>query len=150
MSSPDYGPTPFIFGGNAETRDLSKFHPPSPQMTLLCETYFHRCDPLFKVLHKPTMTKVFATTGNNLSTIESPGVESVMFAIYYVSITSLQEDECFRYFREEKDKLLRRYKYATEIALSKADFLNSMELEPLQAFTIYLVRNCTLFHIPTQ
>jgi len=63
----------------------------------------------------------------------------VMFAMYFGSVTSMDDQECMRYFREGKDRLLRRYKYATEVALTNADFLNSMELAPLQALTIYLV-----------
>lgn len=135
----DYGPTPFIFSSNKEIRQLRKLHPPSPQMAILFDTYFHRCDPLFKILHKPTMAKVFERAENDLSAIERAGDEAIMFVMYYAGISSMSEEECMKYFREDQDELLRRYKYGTEIALVNANFLNSMELEPLQAFSLYLV-----------
>lgn len=139
--SSEHGPTPFIFNNHAGIQGLREFHPPSPQMALLFDMYFHHCDTILKVLHKPTMAQLFTRAGNNISDIGSAGNECLMFAMYYASVTGIAEDECLRYFQEKKEKLVTRYKYATEIALTNADFLNSMELAPLQALSIYLVSN---------
>jgi hypothetical protein len=40
---------------------------------------------------------------------------------------------------EERSALLTRYRASVEVALAKADFLNTVELSTLQALAIFLV-----------
>lgn len=67
-------------------------------------------------------------------------MQALMFAIYFAAITSLTPDECMIQFGEQKDDLLKRYRFGTEQALAHAELLNSMEMVTLQALVIYLVR----------
>lgn len=49
-------------------------------------------DPIVKLLHVPTMTKIVKDLRSDMSTM-TPGVEALMFAIYLAAITSMEHDE---------------------------------------------------------
>lgn len=66
-------------------------------------------------------------------------MEALLFAMYYSAITSLTPDQCVQMFQADKDLLLKRYRRDVEVALGKADVLNSTELGTLQALVIFLV-----------
>lgn len=67
------------------------------------------------------------------------GLEALMFAMYFIATTSLTQEQCLRVLGQDRDKLVAQYKYGTEAALANVDFLSSMQVMPLQAFSIYLV-----------
>ena len=115
-------------------------HPNPSQISTLCTLYLRNCDPVYKVLHRPTLLRQVAAASANLDDI--PGgksTEALLFAIYYCAITSLTPDECVQMFQSDKNLLLTRYRRGLEIALGKADFLNSNDLVTLQALVIFLV-----------
>ncbi|KAI9794244.1 MAG: hypothetical protein M1816_006170 [Peltula sp. TS41687] len=130
----------FLFSSDAGTTDLRSFHPPSSQMRLLCDIFFSRVDPHFKVLHRPTVKACILAAAENRNLLDSGGgQEALVFAIYFAAITSMTQDECINYFGIDRQSLLVRYKCGCETALANTDFLNSMELSTLQAFVIYLM-----------
>jgi hypothetical protein len=67
------------------------------------------------------------------------GLECLMFAMYYGSVTSMWEEECRAFFGEEKSVLLARYRFGVEQALARADFLQTDEMIVLQAFVLFLI-----------
>ena len=135
----------FFFKNNTEKTSLQLLHPSSPQIAILSDIFFTRVDPIFKVLHRPTVKTSMIAAAKDLDRIAGgSGQESLMFAIYFAAVTTLTAEECKQYFRRDKDSLLVQYKYGTETALANADFLNSMELVTLQAFVIFLVSEILL------
>lgn len=119
---------------------MRSLHPTPPQIIMLSDIFFSRVDPLFKVLHRPTVKKLMSAAADSMDHIDTGGgQEALMFAIYFAAITSLSQDECLRYFHQDREALAAHYKHAIEVALTNADFLNSMDLVTLQAFVIYLV-----------
>ena len=143
ISSPSNSPYPdthFVFGARGQPTDLRSLHPFAPQIAALTEIYFNNCDPLFKVLHKPTCQPAVLGAADNLAhgPIDS-GLEALMFAMYYLATTSLSEQQCLQLLGQDRDKLIAQYKYGTEAALANADFLGSFDMVTLQALAIYLV-----------
>ncbi len=129
-----------MFGHASDVQPLRSLHPNPSQISMLCTLYVRNCDPVYKVLHRPTLLRQVAAASANLDDI--PGgksMEALLFAIYYCSITSLTPEQCVQMFQSDKDLLLARYKSGVEIALGKADFLNSTDLVTLQALVIFLV-----------
>lgn len=53
--------------------------------------------------------------------------------------TSLLPEECFQEFGESQQVLLKKYRFALEQALARANCLDSEEIVVLQAFVIYLI-----------
>ncbi|KAF2139590.1 uncharacterized protein K452DRAFT_320242 [Aplosporella prunicola CBS 121167] len=130
----------FIFSGDMESADLRWVHPPGPQIEMLSDVYFDRIDPTFKLLHKPTVNPwLLAAAADAANIPRSGGVEALMFAMYYAAVISLSDADCLKVLGKDRTNLAAQYRHCTEIALANADFLNSKELETLQAFVLYLV-----------
>jgi hypothetical protein len=66
-------------------------------------------------------------------------LEALKFAIYYAAATTLNAEQCIKQLGEEKSTLLIRYRSSIELALARADFVNTLELSTLQALVIFLV-----------
>lgn len=118
--------------------------PPKPhQIFIFCDVYLANVEPIFKVLHGPSLRKYLQENAAELDC--SPGrrgLEALRFAIYYTAVTSMDTGECRHRIGEDKTVLLARYRAGTESALAKADFINTVEMSTLQALTIYLVSTC--------
>ena len=118
--------------------------PPKPrQVYTFCDIYLANVDPIFKVLHGPSLRKYLQENAAELDC--SPGrrgLEALNFAIYYAAVTSMDIGECRHRIGEDRTVLLARYRAGTESALAKADFINTVEMSTLQALTIYLVGAC--------
>ena len=119
--------------------------PPKPhQIYTFCDVYLANVDPIFKVLHGPSLRKYLQENRSSLDS--SPGrggLEALRFAIYYAAVTSMEDGECKHRIGEDRKVLLARYRAGTESALTKADFISTVELSTLQAFAIYLVGACS-------
>lgn len=82
----------FVLGYKSSEVDLSKLHPLPSQIPFIWQVYVENVDPLVKILHVPTMNKIIRESRNSMSNL-SPGIEALLFSIYYASLTSMEEDE---------------------------------------------------------
>ncbi|KAI0127039.1 fungal-specific transcription factor domain-containing protein [Xylariales sp. AK1849] len=128
----------FVLGYRSSDVDLRKLHPLPSQIPFIWQVYTENVDPLVKILHIPTMNNIIRKIRSDMTSM-SPGLEALMFSIYYAAITSLEEDEVKTNFGAEKSHLIKQYRFGTEQALAKANFLNTSELIVVQAFAIFLV-----------
>jgi len=130
-----------MFGSTLSSpKDLRLFHPSLAQVSMLCTIYITNVDPVFKVLHVPSLQNLVTDAIANFENIPSDNyVEAMLFAMYYAAVTSLTPDQCLQQFKDGRDSLLARYRAGTERALSNADFLNTEELGILQALAMFLV-----------
>ncbi|KAI1205595.1 fungal-specific transcription factor domain-containing protein [Annulohypoxylon truncatum] len=128
----------FVLGYSSSNVDLRKLHPLPSQIPFIWQVYQENVDPLVKILHVPSMSKIIRELRSNMNDI-SPGMEALMFVIYYASITSMGEEEVKINFGADKGQLINKYRFATEQALAKANFLVTSELVVVQAFTLFLV-----------
>ncbi|KAI1497968.1 fungal-specific transcription factor domain-containing protein [Biscogniauxia marginata] len=128
----------FVLGYSSSDVDLRKLHPLPSQIPFIWQVYTENVDPLVKILHVPSMSKIIREQRSNMSNIP-PGMEALLFSIYYAAITSMEEEEVKENFGAEKGQLIHRYRFATEQALAKANFLTSSELVVAQAFVLFLV-----------
>ena len=112
---------------------------------MLSDIFFSRVDPMFKVLHRPTVKDFMSVAARNLDHINTGDSRAaLMFAIYFGAVTSLSQKECLEFFHQDREVLSAHYKFGLEAALANADFLSSMEIVTLQAFVIYLVSRSVL------
>lgn len=121
--------------------DLRTYHPPVAHTRTLCNMYFSRVDPLFKILHKPTaMSSILARSQRLNAPCADTGLEALTFAVYLAAVTSMSSPECIKHFGQSKDVLYERYRLAVIHALNNANFLDDVDVVSLQAFMIFLVR----------
>ena len=128
----------FFLNRGFATKDLSSLHPPPVQIFRLWQTFLVNVNPLVKIFHAPTVQQILLDATENLSSIPR-AIESLMFAIYLLSVTSLNPEECETMFGEARTALLSKYSQATQQALVNGKFLKSVNLYSLQAFALYLV-----------
>lgn len=130
-----------IFGSSALGSLASGLeHPSLLQGYTLCSIFLANVDPVFKVLHGPSLKKYLDGQVKDLDCSPGPrGLEALKFAIYYAATTSLSAEQCRKQIGEEKSVLLTRFRSSIELALARADFVNTVELSTLQALVIFLV-----------
>ncbi|KAL6716437.1 hypothetical protein ACLMJK_006004 [Lecanora helva] len=127
------GPNSFFISPNALDR------PPPHMIEAFYHLYFQNVDPIFKVLHAPSMAEHMLRGKTYLDyRPDDPAIDALDFAIYYAGVNTLNDQKCKERFGEEKTDLLQRYRFAFEVYLAKADFLNCTDIAVLQAFVIFL------------
>ena len=130
----------WMFGNTPDAQPLRSLHPTPSQISILCTLYLRNCDPVYKVLHRPTLLRQVRAASANLDDIPGgKGMEALLFSMYYCAVISLAPEQCLQMFQCERDLILTKYRRGVEIALGKADFLNSTEVVTLQALTLFLV-----------
>ena len=115
-------------------------HPPRIVVSGLCSIYSARVDTVFKLLHRPSL-RAFMQDGKPYLGYPPghPGVEALSFAVYCIAIATQDDSECQQNFGETKASLMNKYRMSAEVALTKADFVRTMDLTTLQALTLLLV-----------
>ncbi|GAB7345975.1 hypothetical protein MBLNU457_4196t1 [Dothideomycetes sp. NU457] len=105
----------------------------------LCAAYIANVDPIFKVLHKPSITAhithgqpYLGHSANDLN------VQALDYAVFFAAVNTLDEDECMSMFGVAKSRVVEGYRAASEAALGYADFVLNHNLVLLQAFVIHL------------
>jgi len=133
----------FIFGYSSTAVDLRSLHPTPSQTFILWEVFKENVDPVVRILHRPTARMILMNAASNLDRVSKPN-EALLFAIYFGAVVSLTPEQCQQLLDEPKETLVKKYRFATEQALARADFLNSSSLICLQAFCFFLiiVRHC--------
>jgi len=128
----------FPFAMGAEHISLTDQHPSAIQIFQLWQVYLDNVNPLLKLTHTPTLQVRIIEASANLNKA-SLSLEALMFSIYLMAITTMQDDEVYAMFDEPKRTLLGRYCKATQQALLNAEFMRQPDLTILQAFLLYLV-----------
>ncbi|OGM44606.1 fungal specific transcription factor, partial [Aspergillus bombycis] len=117
---------------------LETLHPSPAVIAFIWQTYLDVVDPVVKVFHVPTVQRQVVSVIRGRSNLDAP-TECLIFAIYYSTVVTMSAVECREEFDEEKAVLLTRYRTGVEQALSRANFLRSLDLTVLQAFALYLI-----------
>jgi hypothetical protein len=128
----------YIFGLSSQNVDMLAIHPPAEHVPIYWRLYKENVDPLVKVIHAPSMEPTILEAKDCLGKIHR-GLETLLFAIYYGTITSLSVEDCRETFGEERADLLNRYLFGVQQALARADFLQTDEIIVVQAFVIFLI-----------
>ena len=132
-----------LFGSHSSPANFKALYPSPSQVFILWETYRDNMDPLIKILHRPTVERLFFDVSSNQNAI-SPEDETLIFAIFLGAAVSLTPEQCATLLQDSRENLIRRFRLATEEALTKAELLKTSSLSVLQAFVIFLT--CMRFH----
>lgn len=129
-------PSPASFVTTLEYSGAAHIH------SRLCAAYNDNVDPIFKILHKPSIT-AHLTHGHLYlgHAVNDPNVQALDYAVFFAAVNTLGEDECMSMFGVAKSRAVEGYRAASEAALGHADFVLNHNLILLQAFVIHLVRN---------
>ncbi|KAK8105714.1 Aurofusarin cluster transcription factor aurR2 [Apiospora kogelbergensis] len=126
---------PFVVG--ASSRSITDQHPSAIHIFQLWQVYLTNVSSLLKMTHTPTLQGRIIEASASLGKA-SKSLEALMFAIYLMAVTSLQDDEVLEMFNEGRPVLLKKYYLACQQALLNASFMRNPDLTILQAYTLYL------------
>lgn len=113
-------------------------HPPAVQIFRLWQTFLVNVNPLVKIFHAPTVQQTILDASGELEKVSRP-TEALMFAIYFLAVTSMSDTDCQSILKEPRQALLSKYCHATQQALINSKFLKSLNISTLQALTLYTV-----------
>lgn len=127
---------PFMAGGGAAS--VTSQHPSAIQIIQLWQIYLNNVNPLLKLTHTPTLQERIIEATANIGKV-SKSLEALMFAIYFMAVTSMTDEETQLTFGNDKGQLLQRYYTACQQALVNGGFMRHTDLTLLQAFLLYLM-----------
>ncbi|RAH49093.1 putative C6 transcription factor [Aspergillus brunneoviolaceus CBS 621.78] len=128
----------FLFGFYSLSHSLRGFLPPSSKIPVLWTLYYENVAPLVPVVHKPTAKQLFTIAAQDPGSLDK-NQEALFLAMCLVAVISLSHEQCVIQLDEDRDAAVKRYRFAVEQALAKANFLNTQNLMLLQAAVIFLI-----------
>lgn len=134
----------FPVKGTDHVLGLRSLHPQPTQIFLLWQAFVDNVNPMVKILHVPTAQKAVLNAMADLDHV-SKGMEALLFGIYVMAVTSMEEGECQSTLQESKAFALKRFRAASQQALRAAGLLKTGDMMVLQAFVLFLVSRIALF-----
>jgi hypothetical protein len=133
-------PTDLVFPASASDQivRLRSLHPQPTQIFLLWQAFLDNVNPIVKILHVPTAQKAVLDAMSNLDHV-SKAMEALLFGIYTIAVTSMDDGECQNTLQESKASALGRFRAASQQALRAASILKTSDMMVLQAFVLFLV-----------
>lgn len=104
----------------------------------LWKTYIENVEPICKLLHIPSTSKVVEMVSRDPETASNAD-ECLVFAIYHFAVFSMTEDDCNEVLGQQRDALLRQYHFATRQALANVSFLKTTKMTVLRALILFLM-----------
>ncbi|KAJ1329918.1 C6 transcription factor AsaR [Microdochium nivale] len=131
----------FMFRHNLSAAQprLEDFRPLPSQVPFLINVFHENVNSFVQVVHIPTvhkMTRDIRKQGGTSSL--SPSDEALLFSIYYVAVTSMEDEDVIANFGTTKNDLNLKFRLGFEHAMARADFLNSPNLTLVQALATFL------------
>lgn len=115
-------------------------HPPARDAASLWTTFFRNAHPFLKVFFEWDVQHLKeAALSHEGSKRFLSSEHALIFAIYFVAVHSLTDDEVRTSFGQTKMALLSQYQWLCEQALAASNFMGSLDIVTLQALTVYMV-----------
>ncbi|CAI7614701.1 unnamed protein product [Penicillium crustosum] len=131
-------PNTFLFGFRSVAYNLHDLHPSPVTSLALWDVYERNVAPLVLILHRPSIRKLIGKAATNADFLD-PSSEALVFAVYFAAVTSMEPEECRDQLGEDHQSVLQHYRFATEQALARADFLHVKQLTIVQAAVLFLI-----------
>ncbi|KAL2404360.1 Transcription factor vrtR1 [Exophiala dermatitidis] len=120
------------------SHNLVDYHPKHSDAMKLWAVYVANVEPLCKVLHVPSMSRMVDAVSQRPSAA-SKAQECLLFAIYHIAVYSMTDEDCMREFGQAQASLLAKYQHAIRQALVNASWLKTTDMLVMQAFVLFLI-----------
>ncbi|KAM0253105.1 hypothetical protein ACHAQJ_007427 [Trichoderma viride] len=120
---------------NSSTEDLQ----PDPiHIFRLWQLYLDRVNPLFKVIHVPTMQPFVMEAASNMSSLPLH-YQALLFSVFAMASVSMTSVECIQTIGLSREAAIQRFNTGTKSALIRYSFLKNHNMTALQAVVLYLL-----------
>lgn len=144
----DISPDPLTGAFMESQQDLLRYHPTHPMAMTLWETHAENVEPLCKILHIPSTTRMVERASGRPE-MASEVEECLLFSIYHFAVFTMTQAECVEKTGKSRAVLLRDYSFAARQALVNASFLKTTKFSVLQALVLFLMPCRYLYDPPT-
>ena len=129
-----------LWSSPTPTSDWERQLPSCEEGRLLLAQYFTSVDPIAHIIHRPSFEVECYNMGiQPLDLATTPAsFKALILAVSFAAAVSLSTDQSELLLGMQKEKLVSKLKFATEIALVNAKHIDSVDMETLQAFAIFL------------
>lgn len=123
----------------SDNSDVQHEHPSSEGIRTLWQVFLANVHPVVKLFFDWDKQPIIQQ-----ATVEpaklSRSQQALCFAIYFVAVLSLSDDECIaKLDGSSRTPLLKDWQSATENALLAADYTSTSDISTLQALVLYMV-----------
>ncbi|KAM3519302.1 hypothetical protein NHJ13051_007593 [Beauveria bassiana] len=129
---------PFPFLISDQEIPLAEYRPSTIQMFQLWQIYIDNVNPLLKLTHVPTVQQQVIAYSSHPDQ-SSKNMEALMFAIFLMAVSSLDEQEVQQRLQADRQELLGQLFAGLQQALINANIMRSADLATLQAFLLYML-----------
>ncbi|KAJ2972243.1 hypothetical protein NUW58_g9226 [Xylaria curta] len=116
--------------------NIEEYRPSPAHAFRLWQTFLEKVNPLTKVIHVPSVQPKLVEATTNPSSIPK-NVEALLFSIYVMGVTAMDERECQQQLGCSKEDAYQRFSRGCRIALMRIGILNTYDLVVLQALVLY-------------
>ncbi|KAL6720033.1 hypothetical protein ACLMJK_001954 [Lecanora helva] len=130
--------------GHSLNNNWETFFPSFEESRSLYGQYFLSVDPLVHVVHRPSFDleySHFSFTSPHLTRNQTP-FRALLLSVFFAAAVSLRASQSERLFGVRKETMVEKLKFAAETALSAANHTDFVDLQTLQALTIFLFGRC--------
>lgn len=138
LDSSDFPPDPLTGAFMGYQENLFHYHPTHAEAMILWNTQIENVEPLCKVLHIPSSSKMAREVTREPETA-SRANECVLFAVYHFAVFTLTDEQCEKLFGRSRSTLMHRFHLATRQALVNASFLTTSDTSVIQALILFLL-----------
>lgn len=128
---------PFVFSGRQQS--TTHYHPSTIHIFQLWQLYIDNVNPLLKITHAPSIQSQIIQASSNLESAPK-NLEALMFGIYCMAITSLDDADVEKMLNRPKKEVLAQFFEGLQQALLNAGLMRYNDFLSLQAYVLYLVR----------
>ncbi|KAJ5833273.1 hypothetical protein N7474_001584 [Penicillium riverlandense] len=131
----------------SESLDTPNLPQSFPEMSIsmqtrrsLCEIYLRNVDPVFKILHRPSL-RAFLVEDQPYLDYEAGHMApaTLASAVYYAAVCTIEDSQCRSLFGLDKKSVSANLQRGTEAALLKSDFMTTNDLTVLQAYVLSML-----------
>lgn len=137
----------FVFNNGTSQPLPNVLEAPASHVVLLWQVFQSNVDPIMKISHAPSVQTIL------LGQVGRPSLprneQALAFAIYFISVVSLSEEQCQQSLGQPRAQLIDKYRDASEASLSAAGFITTTDIMVLQALVYYLVALRSLGEVQT-
>ncbi|KAF7719692.1 Fungal Zn(2)-Cys(6) binuclear cluster domain-containing protein [Penicillium ucsense] len=106
----------------------------------LCEIYLRNVDPVFKILHRPSLRAYLCDEQPYLDYEQDHQAPvTLAWAVFYAAACTIDDAQCQLLFGMDKKPVTAELQRETEAGLVKSDFVTTNELTVLQAYVLSLL-----------
>lgn len=118
--------------------DMSAMHLSQDQEDLMFDLFFKNVEPFIRIMHRQTFRSDLQDFRTGFSKLEHE-MRALVFSIQAVTVAALPSDVVLVTFGQSRHTLMDHFQLATELALSRANYLQSRMIACYQALLYYVV-----------